>query len=73
VSTISTDFNVKDQLPITYFAFLTYCRKRGFNGTILQLLIDFEKAYDSVNREVLCNILTGFGIPMKLVWPIKIY
>jgi len=33
--------------------------------------MDFSKAYDSVRREVLYNILTGFGIPMKLVRLIK--
>jgi len=27
----------------------------------------FKKAYDSVRREVLYNIPTQFGIPMKLV------
>ena len=32
-----------------------------------QLFIDFKKAYDSVRREVLYNILIQFGIPMKLV------
>jgi hypothetical protein len=31
-----------------------------------QLFIDFKKAYDSVRREVLYNILIEFGIPMKL-------
>jgi hypothetical protein len=32
-----------------------------------KLFIDFKKAYDSVRREALCNILTEFDIPMKLV------
>jgi len=33
--------------------------------------MEFKKAYDSVRREVLCNILVEFGIPMKLVRLIK--
>ena len=36
-----------------------------------QLFIDFEKAYDSVRRAVLYNILIEFGIPRKLVRLIK--
>jgi hypothetical protein len=35
------------------------------------LFIDFKKAYDSVKREVLYNILLEFGIPKKLVRLIK--
>jgi hypothetical protein len=35
------------------------------------LFIDFKKAYDSVNREVLYNILLEFGIPKQLVRLIK--
>jgi len=38
-----------------------------------QLFIDFKKVYDSVRREVLCNILAEFGIPMKLVRLIKMW
>ena len=36
-----------------------------------QLFIDFKKAYDSVRREVLYNILMEFGVPKKLVRLIK--
>jgi hypothetical protein len=31
------------------------------------LFIDSDKAYDSMTREVLYNILNEFGIPMELV------
>ena len=37
-----------------------------------QLFIDFKKAYDSVRREVLYNILIEFGILMKLVRLLKV-
>ena len=36
-----------------------------------QLFIDFKKAYGSVSREVLYNILIEFDIPMKLARLIK--
>jgi hypothetical protein len=36
-----------------------------------QLFIDFKKAYDSVRKEVLYNILTEFDIPMRMVSLIK--
>jgi hypothetical protein len=39
--------------------------------TVHQLFIDFKKAYDSVKREILYNILLEFGIPKKLVRLIK--
>jgi len=31
-----------------------------------QLFIDFEKAYDSIKRDVLYNILIEFGIFLKM-------
>ena len=37
-----------------------------YNEAVHQLFIDFKKGYDSVRREVLCNILIEFGIHMKL-------
>jgi hypothetical protein len=45
--------------------------KWKYNGTVHQLFIDFKKAYDSVKREALYNILLGFGIPKRLVRLIK--
>jgi len=38
-----------------------------------QLFIDFKKAYDSVRREVLYNILIEFCIPMQLARLIKLW
>jgi len=46
-------------------------KKWEYNEAVHQLLIDFKKAYDSVRREVLYNILIEFGFPMKLVRLIK--
>ena len=34
-------------------------------GNVYQLFIDFRKAYDSVKREKLYNIMFEFGIPKK--------
>jgi hypothetical protein len=46
-------------------------KKWGYNGMVHQLFIDFKKAYDSIKREVLHNILLEFGIPKNLVRLIK--
>jgi hypothetical protein len=35
--------------------------------------MDFEKAYDSFRREIPYNIVTEFGIHMKLITPIKMF
>jgi hypothetical protein len=45
--------------------------KWDYNETVHQLFVDFRKAYDSVRREALYNILIEFGVPMKLVRLIK--
>jgi hypothetical protein len=46
-------------------------RKCEYIKTVHQLLIDFKKAYDSVRKEVLYNIVTEFGVSMILVRLIK--
>jgi hypothetical protein len=46
-------------------------KKWEYNGTVHQLFIDFKKAYDSVRREALYNILIEFEIPRKLVGLMK--
>jgi hypothetical protein len=45
--------------------------KWEYNEPVHHLFIDFKKAYDSVRREILYNILIEFGIPMKLVRLVK--
>jgi hypothetical protein len=45
--------------------------KWEYNEAVHQLFVDFKKAYNSVRREVLCNILIEFGIPLKLIRLIK--
>jgi hypothetical protein len=45
--------------------------KKEYNETVHQLFVDFKKAYDSVRREILYDILIEFRVPMKLLWLIK--
>jgi len=42
-------------------------KKGEYNEAVPHLFIYFKKAYDSVRREVLYNILIELGIPAKLV------
>jgi hypothetical protein len=67
---ISVGFNVTDQL-IIFSAFVE--KKWEYNETVHRLFIDFKKAYDSVRREVLYNILIEFGVLINLVRLIKMY
>ena len=69
---ISMDFDAAGQLLIIYSAFIKYLRKKWqYNEAVHLLFIDFKKAYDSIRREVLYNILIEYVIPMKLVSLIK--
>ena len=61
------DFDATDQLPITYSTLIKYLIT---NGNTMKQCIS-KKAYNSVRREVLYNILTEYGIVMKLVRLIK--
>jgi len=60
---INVDFDATDKLLIIYSAFVKYLRKNGNSSA--SAIIDFKKAYYSVKREVLHNILIEFGIPLK--------
>ena len=69
---INVDSDATGRLLIIYSAFGKYLKKKWeYNEAVHQLFIDFKKAYDSVRREVLYNILVEFGIPKKLVRLIK--
>ena len=46
-------------------------KKWEYNEKVHELFIDFKKAYDSVRREVLYEILIEFVIPRKLLRLIK--
>ena len=64
LGTIDVVLDVTDRQLTKYFVFARYWRKKWeYDGTIHQLFIDFKKAYMTLLREVLYNILTEFGIP----------
>ena len=48
-------------------------KKWKYKAAGLHMFIEFKKAYDSVRREFLYNILIEFGIPMKLGRLIKMH
>jgi len=69
---VSVDLHATGQLLIIYSAFVKHVRKNGKTMKhCISYFIDFKRAYDSVRREVLYNILIEFDIPMKLVRLIK--
>jgi hypothetical protein len=51
----------------TFFSLVRYWKKCGSTRRQYISFVDFKKAYDSVRRAVLYNILIDFGIPMKLI------
>jgi hypothetical protein len=56
---INVDFDETGQLLVIYSAFVKYLRKKWeYNEAVHQLFMGFKKAYDSVRRDVLCNILS---------------
>ena len=60
---ISVDFDTTGQLLIIHSPFVRYLRKYG--NAMKQCISYFQtkQAYDSVRREVLCNIFAEFGNP----------
>jgi hypothetical protein len=66
--TISVGFDVTDQIS---FHLSDSGEKWEYNQTVHQLFVDFKKAYDSVRREVLYNILIESEVSTKVVRLIK--
>jgi len=60
---------------VNYWSYILHSsntwEKWEYNEAVHQLFIDFKKAYDSVKREDLYNILIEFGVPKKLARLIK--
>jgi hypothetical protein len=67
---IGVGFDVTDQRSVLLHSSDTG-EKREYNERVHQLFVAFKKAYDSVRREILYNILIEFGVSMKLVTLIK--
>ena len=44
-----------------------------WNTRLYMVFVDFEKAFDSLDREVLCKILLYYGVPKKIVRMIRIF
>ena len=56
----------------SYSAFIKCFKTMECHEAMHQLFIDYKKAYDSVSRDVLYNILIEFCIPMTLVRLVKL-
>jgi len=64
------DFNISTTDQIICICHILE-KKWEYNGTVNQLFTDPEKACKSVRREIWYNILTEFGVPVKLTRLIK--
>ena len=62
-STVDHKFNIRQLLE----------KKWDYNKDVCHLFIDFEKAYDSIKRESLYDILIRFSVPQNLVRLYKDY
>jgi hypothetical protein len=67
LGTTNSAFDVIGQRHQIFYICQILQKKREYNGTVHQLFIDFKKAYNSVRREVLHNILIEFEMPWKLI------
>jgi hypothetical protein len=69
----SVNLDATDQLLIICCALVKFLKKREYFEVVARLFIDLKKPVcDSVEREVLYNILIGIGITVTVVRLIKI-
>jgi hypothetical protein len=59
---VNVGFEVTDQFLIRILHSSVSWKKQEYNETVHQLFIDFKKAYDSIKREVLYNIVIELGV-----------
>ena len=78
ISLLSTTYKILTNIHVSRSSTdHTYCicqileKIWEYNKEVHQPFIDYKKAYDSVRREVLYNILNQFGIPMEKIRLIK--
>ena len=63
------DLDTTYQMLIIHSTIVEYLRKKWeYTGAVYHLFTYLQKAYDSIRREILCNILIAFAIPKNLVW-----
>jgi hypothetical protein len=68
---INVDFDANRSITDNKFCIRKILEKNGkYKEVVRQIFIDFEKAYDSVRREIY-HILIEFGVRRKLVRLIK--
>jgi hypothetical protein len=65
-------FDITDQLPIRFSAFIDTREKMGIQLDSTSAIHRLKETSKSVRREVWYNIRIEFGVPMKLVWLINI-
>jgi hypothetical protein len=74
--TISVGFDITDQIIVIFFSLRKILKKKKkkkeYNETVHQQFVDFKKAYDSVRKEVLYNILIPVWDIYETIRPIKI-
>lgn len=68
------DFDIIGELLIRYPTFVIYLREKWKpNMEVHELLKESKNVCDLLRREVVCNILSEFGIQIKLAGLIKMY